>query len=357
MKSPRKTTLTIFAASLVALPVLLFAQNPPQPPPPTESQVRIRSNSNLVVLPVTVKDRSGNLVPDLHRDEFRVFEDNVEQNIDVFSADAFPLSIVILIDNDLKSKDADQVESSLKSIVAGMSQSDEASVCRFDQFFHEGKGFTSDQDRLLTELKRMPLDSEASTGPPSSAISSGPTINGHSATSNAPNIEPGLIAIKGEPTKALDDAVFSAAELLHNRGNERERRRIILLVSDGLNGGKKVNKNTYDNVVKTLTRDKISVYSVAVSSAFLERKLSRLIDYSKDSGGDMYFAAKRDSIEEFYSQITEEARNQYTLAYVPRGTDRGVEYHTIEVRVKREGLTIKTRDRYYSGVAQPATAR
>ena len=114
----------------------------------SDAQARITVNSNFVVLPVTVKDKSGELVPDLRRDEFRVFEDNVEQTIDVFTAEAFPLSMVILIDNDLKDKDAEKVQASLEAIIGGMSIEDEAFVCRFDQFFHPGKGFTSDQDKL-----------------------------------------------------------------------------------------------------------------------------------------------------------------------------------------------------------------
>ena len=44
----------------------------------------------------------------------------------------------------------------------------------------------------------------------------------------------------------------------------------------------------------------------------------------------------------------EEARNQYTLYYSPKG-DRKVDYHTIEVRVRREGLTILARQGYYGG--------
>jgi VWFA-related protein len=111
----------------------------------------------------------------------------------------------------------------------------------------------------------------------------------------------------------------------------------------------------YDSVVKTLLHDNIEVYSVAVASAFLERKFSRLVDYAHDSGGEVYFAAKRETLEELYSRISEEARNQYTLAYVPRGTDRSAEFHNVEVRVKREGLTIKTRDRYYAGEIPGAT--
>ena len=329
-----------------------------QQPRLSDAQAKISVNSNLVVLPVTVKDRSGNLVPDLRRDEFRVFEDNIEQKIDVFTAEAFPLSMVILIDDDLKSKDAEEVKGSLEAIVGGMSLEDEAFICRFDQFFHPGIGFTRDQDELLTQLQRTSkqVQGQLSGGAPSSgAITSGPSINGHSAIGDQPNTIPATIQLGSQPTKALDDAVFGAAQLLHDRS--RVRRRVILLISDGANGGKKTNTMTYDSVVRTLNQDNIAVYSVAVASAFLERKFSRLVDYAHDSGGDVYFAAKRDTLQELYSRITEQARDQYTIAYVPRGTDRSAEYHNIEVRVKREGLTIKTRDRYYTDSIPGATRR
>ena len=329
------------------------AQRPSSTPPPSEARAKISVNSNLVILPVTVKDRSGNLVPDLRRDEFRVFEDNIEQKIDVFTAEAFPLSMVILLDNDLKEKDAQQVRKSLDAVVGGLSLEDEAFICRFDEFFHPGNGFTTDHDLLLTELQRTKLDSESSAAPPGGAIANAPSINGHSAIGDSPNITSATMAIGGQPTKALDDAVYGAAQLLHDR--ERNRRKLILLISDGANGGKKTNKMNYDSVVKTLLHDNVEVYSVAVASAFLERKFSRLVDYAHDSGGEVYFAAKRETLEDLYARISEEARNQYTIAYVPRGTDRAADVHNIEVRVKREGLTIKTRDRYYAGEIPGAT--
>jgi VWFA-related protein len=389
-KSPRKTALGAGAVLLLAPLAYVAAQNPVKPPkpnpdaqpaptqpapaqqpatqapaaqapanrpgenPPRQSdvQARITVNSNLVILPVTVKDRSGELVPDLKRDEFRVFEDNVEQHIDMFTAEAFPLSMVVLIDNDLKDKDAAKVQSSLLAILGGMSTEDEAFICRFDQFFHPGKGFTNDQDKLATELKRTSLDTQADVGPPSPQFN-GPSINNHSATDDSA-IDKGLRAIKGQPTKALDDAMFAAAQLLHDR--PRNRRRVILLISDGLDGGRKFNKVTTDDVIKALLAENISVYSIAVPAAYLERKISPidrerspLIRYANHTGGEVYYATGEHSFEEFYSRLTEEARNQYTLAYVPRGTDRNVDYHSIEVRVKREGLDIKTRDGYYSG--------
>ena len=77
------------------------SQNPKQPGD-TRSILKVRTN--LVIVPVTVKDRDGQLVGDLQRDDFRVFCDDVEQKIVYFSSDPFPLSAVVLIDNDLSIK-------------------------------------------------------------------------------------------------------------------------------------------------------------------------------------------------------------------------------------------------------------
>ncbi|HKF24606.1 MAG TPA: VWA domain-containing protein, partial [Candidatus Acidoferrum sp.] len=325
--------------------------NRPHPVAPSDSQGTLRVNVNLVILPVTVKDGAGRLVADLTRTDFRIFDDEVEQRVEYFSAEAFPLSAVILLDNDLKSKDARQVESSLSAVVAGLSTSDEAFVCRFDTNFHPGKGFTHDQDKLLTELHRTRIDESRTSAPPPAAggvFTSGPTINGQSAASPGAPVTPGSTTILADRTsKALDDAVFEAAQLLKDRG--RDRRKIIFLISDGDNG--KTNVNTYGNTVKELLRYDIAVYSIGVGSGYFERKFSRLQSYAHDSGGDTYYAAKRNGLEELYSRVTEQARNQYTLGYNPRGNNRSKEYHTVEVRVRREGLDVRTREGYYSAIA------
>jgi hypothetical protein len=74
-----------------------------------------------------------------------------------------------------------------------------------------------------------------------------------------------------------------------------------------------------------------------------------LQSYANDSGGDIFYAGKRGALEHLYSRVTEQARNTYTLAYVPHGNNRSKEYHTIEVRVRRPDLTIRTREGYFSG--------
>jgi len=358
MNSLRQVAAAVCAVLLAAVCALVRAQEPekkrpaplpaqqPAPPKPDGGQAVIRRTVNEVVIPVTVKDREGRLVPDLNRGEFRVFEDNVEQRISYFRAEATPLSIVILLDNDLKERDAEQVSKSIDAIVAGLSANDESFVCRFDQYFHPGKGFTTDQDKLLTELKRTRLDTLSDSPSQGGPFENTPLINGQS-TSGGPAVAPSTQILKGQVTKALDDAVFNAAELLKERGTSRDRRRIIFLISDGRNGTK-FNKNSYDVTVRQLLRNDIAVYSLAVGSAFFDRKFSRLVDYAHATGGEVYFAAKRQTMEELYSRVTEEARHQYLLTYVSTGTDRGADYHSIEVRVEREGLNVVAREGYYA---------
>ena len=119
-----------------------------------------------------------------------------------------------------------------------------------------------------------------------------------------------MLAIKGQPTKALDDALYDAADLLKDR-DSRKRRKIILLISDGQNGAK-FNTHSYDDTRAELLRQGITVYSVATGNAYFERKFSRLRDYAHDTGGDIYYGVKQRTFSEFYSRITEEARNQIT---------------------------------------------
>lgn len=360
MKSLGKT-LCIAALVFFACPALWLAAHaiqdpaqavPPQDPAPpdvprlSDARAKITVNTNLVIVPVTVKDGSGRLVPDLGKDEFRIFEDNVEQRIDVFTAEGFPLSMVVLIDNDLKKSDSKAVESSLGAILGGMSDLDEASICRFDEFFHPGKGFSSNQDALLTELQRTRLDSKTSSVVSVGGPFQGPTVNGH-AVDGSPSVPDSTRTIFAGSTKALDDAIFDAAELL--KGRPRNRRKLILIVSDGLDGGKKYNTNTFDSTVKELLGHGISVFGVGVGSAFFDRRFGRLSEYAHATGGDIYYAARTEAMQDLYARITEEARNQYTLAYISRGTNRAKDYHDIEVRVRREGLTILTKNRYYTG--------
>jgi Ca-activated chloride channel homolog len=316
----------------------------------SEAQTKIRVNSNLVVVPVTVKDQVGELVPGLQQKDFRIFDNNIEQSIDVFTAEAFPLSLVVLIDDDLKAKEAAQMSASLRAIIGGISAYDEALICRFDLTFYPGDGFTGDLDRLWAALK----DAQDHSGPSNSVAP--PFVTPPS--SHAPGVGEPVSKVPvnpgHRPTKALDDAVHYAAELLHDRG--LARRKMILVISDGANAPQ-LNQHTYKDTLELLLHDNISVYSLAVGSTLSRQKYARLLSYADDTGGDIYYADKSNSMERLYSQITEEARHEYTLAYIPHVSDAKSLYHAVEVRTTRTNVTIKTRQGYFAGpLAAPTPA-
>src|SRR5712692_9210949 len=173
-------------------------------------------------------------------------------------------------------------------------------------------------------------------------MTSGPRINGGASTPGAPS--GAQIRLGGRETKNIDDAVYAAGQLL--RGRERGRRKIIYLISDGLNS--RNNTYSFTDTIKLLLSADISVYAIGVGEAALNRGNAVHSKYARATGGDVFYASKRAKLEDLYAQVTEEARNQYTLAYVPQKSDRTLEYHTIEVRVQRANLGLLARDGYYA---------
>jgi VWFA-related protein len=310
-----------------------------------DTQGRIHTTVSLVVVPVTVKTHSGELVSDLSQNDFRIFEDGIEQPIADFSAEAYPLSAAILIDDDLKRSTADRVQKSLETLAGGFSPSDEVSLWRFDDVPEQvSDDFILDNDALLTQLKRIDLSSSF-PGVGSAPMTSGPVVN----TSPLPGPLPVPSMAAGHPNnKHINDAIYAAAEELRDRAPER--RKIIFLVSDGQNA--KNNTHSYDQTLKLLLSQEISVYSVGVGEANYNRGITFLgnnilAKYAHSTGGDIFYAQSREDLEALYARVSEQARNQYTIAYSASKTDRSRPYHAIEVRVKRPGLTLLARDGYY----------
>ncbi len=318
---------------------------PPQATrPQSDTRARIRAETNLVVVPVTVKNRQGQLVGDLQRDEFRVLEDGVEQKIVSFTADPFPLSAVVLIDNDLSQKSADQVQKSLTAIAAGFGPADEAALVTYTEFPRTVSDFSFNNDQLSAQLKALDLGSHFPGDDLGGPMTAGPVLNGR-----APDGSPTAGAPVSKETTDLDDALFAAAQMLKGRG--RDRRKIVFLISDGNNS--RHNEHNFDQTLQMLLAADVSVYSISVGHAFLQHETGRLEHYAKGTGGDAFFASKQRDLERLYSNVTEQARNQYTLAFNPEDIDRKRDYHTLEVRVRRPDLNVSTRQGYYEGARAP----
>jgi VWFA-related protein len=326
----------------------MFAQGSSQPPSlqTTDRQDRIVTRTSLVVVPVTVKDNAGELVTDLQQNDFRIFEDGIEQPIASFSVEAAPLSAAILIDDDLKRSTAEKVQKTLETLAGAFSASDEVSLWRFDEVPEQvSDDFIGDNDKLLTSLKHVDLSSSF-PGTGSYTMTAGPRVN----TAQPPGPATIPAEAQGPPnTKHIDDAIFAAAQQL--QGRPKERRKIIFLVSDGQNA--KNNTHKYADTRELLLSQEISVYAVGVGEANLNRGITFLgnnvlAKYAHATGGDIFYGGvSRERLEELYARVSEQARNQYSLAYSGAHTDRSKPYHSIEVRVRRPGLTLLTRDGYY----------
>jgi len=305
-----------------------------------------------VLVPVTVKDKDGHLVGGLEKEDFRVFADGVEQQILLFTSDPFPLSAVVVIDNDLSDKAAGQLQKSLVSISAGFGPDDEVAVITYTEFPHTVSDFSKDNDLLFTQLKRLQLGSHASAIV-ADQTTQGPIVNsqnGHTGESQ-PN---GLgIPLNGSHRPrvdtALSDAVYAAGDMLKTRG--RGRRKMVFLISDGSDSGR--DQHSFDETLHSLLLADVSVYSISVShqlligKSLLERGALQADKYALDTGGDTFYAAKPDDLERLYSDVTEQARNEYTLTFSPNMADRAHDFHPIEVRVRRPDLNVRARNGYY----------
>jgi VWFA-related protein len=337
-----------FAAVLLALALTLpwaGAQQPPAKRPAPAAQqddpmFRIRTRSELVVVPVTVKNDTGEMVLGILPQEFRILEDHVEQEISVFSVEAFPISAVVLLDNGLPPKVAEQLETGAPAIAAGFAESDEVAVTLFEAFPQNVLEFTRDNDKLYDQLKRMQVSSTIS-GQGSGPMTAGPKVNQISPEAKVPSRPETSRASRG--IKHLHDAIYAAGLLLRDRG--RDRRKIIFVVSDGANSPN--NEMSFDDTLKLLLSADISVYAIGVGGASLSLGRTALSRFARLTGGDIFYAGSRAEMENLFARVTEQARNQYTLAYAPRGTDRSKEFHSIEVIVKRD-VSVRARDGYFT---------
>jgi VWFA-related protein len=372
MKSLRQT-LALATVIALALPLSgLTQQLPPLPPPtqptqpgqlapppsqqtppppqttqagPTTPQQKpqsIVSRSEEVLVPVTVKSSTGELVTSLKKEDFRILEDGVEQRITNLKSDAVPISAVILLDDSLKKKPQDQLQESIRAIAGGFGLKDEAAIFRFDQFPQQVTDFISDPDELLTQLGRMQISGGMVAKPDYSATAPPPTVGAPGGVGLPAN--PGVQLWGGNGIKSINDAVYAAAQLLRTRAHER--RKIIFLVSDGVES--RGNKYSYEDTVRMALSAEVTIYSIGVGASLTDRIHNILKRLSTATGGDVFYASSRADIERFYSRIADQARNQYTLSYSPDHKDRVVTFHTIEVRVKLGGLTVEARQGYFS---------
>jgi len=327
MEKPALVILAILAASDARLP------GQQQAPP------RFRAGIEQVLVPVTVKDAAGRLLEGLAASDFRLLEDGVEQKITGLSSDPAPLAVAVLIDAALSRPTAQRLRETFPSLVEAFSEFDQVGVFAFDTGFRAAAGFTSDKARISAALDNLEMGADYSL--PGEVMASGaPRINGWPVGGS-----PAGVSRTGSPGpgKNIDDAVNTALGLLAPR--DPERRKLILLVSDGLNSAR--NQISGEALVARLRKSGVMVHAIGLDDAKLSRGSSALARYGPPSGGELFTAVKKTSVESLYARITDQARYHYVLSYIPqRPPSVAPVFRSIEVRVKRPGVKVIARDGY-----------
>jgi VWFA-related protein len=307
------------------------------------------SITRFVNVPVLVKDGDGHLVDGLLPKDFAIYENDVPQRISFFSSSPFPLSAAVVMANNMSEAALRKVNQTFPAITGAFSDYDEVAVYTYGNTVKGVADFRRADEELTAALRRNKSSGRYGVPVVSGPMAAGPTINGRPAEPSAPHTV--------TPTKVssvLNDALLRAAVDLSKR--PADRRRVIFLVSDGLEEGSEA---SYTEVLKLLLTHNISVFALGVDSAAIPiyQRLNRirvpytrtaniLEKYVSATGGQMFAELSRDAIERSYAQLTGQARNQYTIGYYAKDIP-STAYRSIEVRVKRPGLRVFARDGYY----------
>lgn len=311
----------------------------------------IRTRVTFVEVPVTVKDSSGRLVAGLTPRDFTVYEDGVPQRLSFFYSDPFPLSAAVVVDTNLPAATLKKVNETLPALVSAFSEFDEVALYRYGNSVQQIEGFTGSSSISTASLERLKRTGKEG-GPPVVGGPFGvPSINNHPVEPSVPSI----YTTSSQESNVLNDAILRAAQDLSRR-EKAVRRRIIFVISDGREYRSTAH---YDEVKKFLLSQDISVYALGVDTAALPiyDKLNRvrvpgfgygdvLSKYASETGGDVFAEFDQKSIEQAYGEITNEARNQYTLGYNTKATLAGG-YRSIDVHVHRQNLKVTAKTGYY----------
>jgi VWFA-related protein len=327
----------------------------PLPGSARDDLFRLTKNVNFVSVPVTVKDKSGLLVPGLLQKDFTIYEDGKEQKVVFFTSDPFPLSAAIVLDLSMPESDVEQVQKTLPALVGAFSQYDEVGIYTYGNTVRRLQDFTAATgDILQAAMGRLKKEQGRNTGVPVAGGPMGmpgPTVNGRPLD---PSLPPSGVTIVPHNSRVLNDAILEAALDLEQR--DPTRRKVLFVISDGHEDGSRTSSG---EVMKVLLSNQISLYAVAVGSAALPiyGKLDRinipgggvpniLPRYTSATGGQVYTELTQASIEDAYARLTREARNQYTIGYTTPATPSS-SYRAIEVVVHRPSLKVYAKDGYY----------
>ncbi len=304
-----------------------------EPAATRQDQGKITQTVNLVDVLFTVLNRRNKLVPDLEKDDFKIFDDKSPQAIRYFSRQTdLPLRIGLLMDTSNSIRDRlkfeqDAATSFLFSVIRH--NKDQAFVMTFDDEPALIQTFTDDAGRLRDEI----VKTRAGGG------------------------------------TAVYDAIYEACrtQLSHPPRPPGDQpdvvRRVMILISDGEDN---LSNHTRSEAIEMAQRTSVVIYTISTSTQWIqlsqtdpEKAANRkthltegdkiLHDIAEETGGRAFFPYHVDDLDQSFQDIGDELRNQYSIAYIPTNYVLDGKYHKIRIEIpEHKGYQVRARRGYFA---------
>jgi len=275
----------------------------------------LRSDVNLALVNVTVTDPYNRLVTGLEPDNFRVFEDNVEQEIETFSSEDVPISIGVIFD----------VSGSMGNKVG---KAREAAL----QFFKTAN--TADEFFLVSFNERAELTSEF--------------------TSSVEDLQSRMMMTPTKGRTALLDAIYLGLSQMRGAKNAK---RALLIISDGGDNHSRYNESDIKRLVKEADTQ---LYAIGIFDPLGYRGRtpeelngpSLLTDVTDMTGGRVFSVERIEDLPDIATKIGMELRNQYVLGYRPSNKAHDARWRKVKVKLRPPRglppLTVYAKTGYYA---------
>jgi VWFA-related protein len=263
-----------------------------------------------VVLHTAVLDSSEHFVTDLPQSAFKVYEEDVLQELKYFRRQDVPVSLGILVDNSGSMRDKRrQVNTAAVDFVKASNPKDEAFIVNFNDEGFLDSPFTSDVPRLQDALQR--IDARGGT--------------------------------------ALYDAVGMSLDYLKEKA--KWDKRVLLIVTDGEDNASMLD---LEKLVRRLQEGDTVIYAVGLLSEEDRRSAKRATravrNIVRATGGAAFFPKSVDEVHDIAQKVAEDIRSQYILAYTPAAPAAGATFRRVRVVLSGKSgkkLQVRHRPGYY----------
>jgi len=323
-----------------------LSQPSPTPPAKPEDETTlhsdevIRVDTNLTNILFTAADKQKRFVTNLKREDIRVLEDGVPQEIFTFQQNVdLPLSLAILIDTSGSEErtlpeEKAAARSFLETVVRA--NKDEAAIVSFTGEVTLEQGLTGNIGRLRRAIDQVEFV------PPSGYIGGGVVVGG------TPPISGTQQALAG--STAIWDAIWATSNELLSDAAEHTRRAIILL-TDGEDTISQVHMQ--DAINRALKADAL-IYAIGIGDRYEfginEGALKKI---TESTGGRAYFPRNERELRDSFAQIQNDLREQYLVAYSSSNKSRDGLYRHVAIEIvnpetRKENLRLNYRPGYFA---------